>query len=157
MKFVRSATLIVCASTLLLADVANMSGTWALNVRRSAWGNTTSPTRVDLVIEHNEPSFKYKGTSQTPNESAPSTFEFSGAIDDKEYTVKENRGQRKVRFKRTSDNAIEGVYFGPDGKTAEHTTMRLLRDGKTLVRQVRMKLPDGTDASWTEVYEKQQQ
>jgi hypothetical protein len=155
MKLLRSATLIVCASTLLLADVVDMSGTWVLNVRRSEWGKKTSPTRVDLVIEHNEPSFKYKGTAQTPDESAPSTFEFSGAIDEKEYAVKENRGQRKARFKRTSNNAIEGVYFGPDGKTAEHTTMRLLRDGKTLIRQVRMKLPDGTDTTWTEVYEKQ--
>ena len=156
MRLLRSVALILGASAIVYADVANMSGNWALNVKRSDWGKRSAPSRVDLVIEHNEPSFKYRGTTQSTDERGPSTFEFNGAIDDKQYPVKEDKSERKARFKRTSDNAIEGVYFGPDGKPAERTTMRLLRDGKTLVMQVRLKLPDGTENSWTEVYEKQQ-
>jgi hypothetical protein len=132
-----------------------MSGTWALNVKRSNWGDKPSPVRVDIVIEHREPAFKYSGSSQAPDERDASTFEFNGAIDDKEYPVIENgKSTRKAKFKRTADNTVEAVYFGPDGKQAESTRTTLSRDGKTLVRQVRIKLPDGRISSWSEVYEK---
>jgi hypothetical protein len=147
--------LLVLACTTLSADVANMSGNWALNVKRSTWRDKPSPVRVDLVIQHNEPAFKYSGTAQAPDERDASTFEFSGAIDEKEYPVKENgNASRKARFKRTADNTVEGVYIGPDGKTAESTRTTLSRDGKTLVRRVQVKLPDGRVSTWTEVYEK---
>jgi hypothetical protein len=143
------------AAVCLNAEVANMSGAWALNVKRSTWGDKPSPTRVDLTIQHNEPSFKYSGTAQPPDERAASTFEFSGAIDEKEYTVTENgKAARKVRYKRTGDNTIEGVFMGTDGTSAEMTRTTLARDGKTLVRNVRIKLPDGRVSTWTEVYEK---
>lgn len=154
MRPLRALAVIVCTSGFLFADVANMSGKWTLNTKRSEWGNKPSPARVDLVIEHNEPAFKYSGSSQAPDERGPAAFEFSGAIDEKEYPVKEDGGQRKARFKRTSDNTVEGVYIGPDGKTQETTRTIVQRDGKTLVRQVRIKLPDGRVSSWTEVYEK---
>jgi hypothetical protein len=132
-----------------------MSGNWALNVKRSNWGDKPSPVRVDIVINHNEPAFKYSGSSQAPDERDASTFEFSGAIDDKEYPVTENgKTARKAKFKRTARNTVEAVYFGPDGKQAETTRTTLSRDGKTLVRQVRVKLPDGRVSRWTEVYEK---
>jgi hypothetical protein len=151
----RALTLVALACTCLYADVANMSGTWALNVKRSTWGDKPSPVRVDITIEHNEPAFKYSGSSQAPDERAASTFEFNGAVDDKEYPVSENgKATRKARFKRTADNAVEAVYFDPDGKQAETARMSLSRDGKTLVRQVRVKLPDGRLSTWSEVYEK---
>jgi hypothetical protein len=154
MRPLRLVALIALGSTFLFAEVANMSGVWALNVKRSEWGNKPSPVRVDLVIEHNEPVFKYSGSSQAPDERGPVKFEFSGAIDDKEYPVKEDTAERKARFKRTADNTVEGVYIGPDGKPQETTRTTVLRDGKTMIRQVRIKLPDGRISSWTEVYEK---
>jgi hypothetical protein len=146
--------MLVSTTLLAMADVANMSGTWTLNVKRSEWGNKPSPTRVDLVIEHSEPAFKYSGTAQAPDERGPSSFQFSGAIDQKEYPVKEDNSSRKARFKRTSDSTIEGVYIGPDGKTQETTKITLSRDGKTMVREVSIKLPDGRTSSWKEVYER---
>ena len=147
--------LAVLLGTAVNADVGNMSGNWALNVKRSTWGDKPSPVRVDLVIEHSEPSFKYSGSAQAPDERGASTFEFAGAIDEKEYPVKENgTAARKARFKRTADNAIEGVYIGGDGKPAESTRTTLSRDGKTLIRRVQIKLPDGRTSQWTEVYEK---
>jgi hypothetical protein len=147
--------LLAIACTCLYADVANMSGTWALNVKRSNWGDKPSPVRVDIVVEHHEPALKYSGSSQAPDERDASTFEFNGAIDDKAYSVTENgKASRKAKFKRTGDNTVEAVYFGPDGKQAETTRTTLWGDGKTLIRQVRIKLPDGRLSTWTEVYEK---
>jgi hypothetical protein len=154
MGVLRALALFLCTWALVYAEVANMSGIWALNVKRSDWGNKPAPTRVDLVIEHNEPSFKYSGTAQAPDERGPSKFEFSGAIENKEYSVKEDTGERKARFRRTSDSSVEGIYVGGDGKVQETTTTKILPDGKTLVRQVRIKLPDGRVSSWSEVYEK---
>jgi hypothetical protein len=138
----------------MLAEVANMSGTWVLNVKRSQWGNKPSPTRVDLVIEHNEPALKYSGTTQAPDERGATSFSFTGAIDQKEYVVKEDTGERRVRFRRTSDNTVEGVYIGPDGKTQETTKTTISRDARTLIRHVTVKLPDSRTSRWTEVYEK---
>jgi hypothetical protein len=155
MRLLRSLILLTCTAALLYAEVANMSGTWALNVKRSDWGKKPSPTRVDLVIEHNEPAFKYHGTSQAPDERGPSTFDFNGRIDEKDYPVKEDTGERKARFKRLSDTTVEGVYTGPGGKTQEVTKTIVSRDGKTLERQVRIKLADGTVSRWSEIYEKQ--
>ncbi len=151
----RLLSLVALACSCLYAEVANMSGTWALNVKRSTWGDKPSPVRVDIKVEHNEPAFKYFGSSQAPDERDAATFEFSGAIDDKAYPVTENgKTARKARFKRSADNTVEAVYFGPHGKEAEKTRMTLARDGKTLVRQVRVKLPDGRVNTWREVYEK---
>src|SRR4029450_8737000 len=109
--------LLVLVCTCLYGNVANMSGTWALNVKRSTWGDKLSPVRGDIVVEHNEPALKYSVSSQAPDERDASTFEFNGAIDDKTYTVTENgKATRKAKFKRTADNTVEAVYFGPDGK-----------------------------------------
>jgi hypothetical protein len=155
MRLLRSLTLLACTAAFVHAEVASMTGTWALNVKRSDWGKKPSPARVDLVIEHNEPAFKYRGTSQPPDERGPSTFEFTGKIDSKEYPVKEGATERKARFKRLSDHVVEGVYLGPDGKTAEVTKTTVSRDGKTLEREVRIELPDGTTSRWKEIYEKQ--
>jgi hypothetical protein len=154
MRLVPSLLLLLCTSGFAYGDVANMSGIWTLNVKRSDWGKKPPPTRVDLVIEHNEPSFRYSGTAQPPDERGPSKFEFTGAIDNKEYIVTEDTGKRKARFRRTSDNSVEGVYLDMDGKVQETTTTTVLRDGKTMVRQVRIKLPDGRMSTWSEVYEK---
>ena len=51
-----------------LAEVANMSGTWALNAGRSSYGDNPRPSNVLLTIQHNEPSLKYSGTVNHPNE-----------------------------------------------------------------------------------------
>jgi hypothetical protein len=156
MSLLQALAVIVSSATFLWADAANMSGTWSLNVKRSTWGDKPSPTRVDLVIEHNEPAFKYSGTTQAPDERGPTKFEFAGAIDGKDYAVKEDGSTgRKARFRRISGNVIEGIYTGPDGKTAETTKLTLARDSKTLSRETRIKLPDGRESKWTEVYEKE--
>jgi len=147
--------LALCASGLLFAGVANMSGTWKLNVKRSEWGNKPAPDHVFITIEHNDPSLKYSGSVQAPGESNESKFEFNGAIDGKEYTLKDDEGTHRVRMTRKSDNSIETVMIGPDGETQGTSTTTLAADGKTMFRKVRAKLANGQTSEWTEVYEKQ--
>lgn len=140
---------------MLDAEVANMSGKWKLNVKRSEWGKKTAPDTVVLTIVHHDPHFKYSGEAQAP-EDAPSKFAFDGAIDGKEYTMKDAEGDRRIRFTRKSDNVVESTQWRHDGKEDQHVTMLLSADGRTLTRRIRTKSPDGQTVEWTEVYEKQQ-
>lgn len=155
MNPLRHILLTLSASVILLADAYNMSGTWALNVKRSTWGQKPAPVRVDLTIQHNEPSLKYSGSVQPAGEQTPSKFSFDGAIDGKEYTVKDDTGSYKVRLTRKSDSVVEAVTIGHDGKTHETSTVTMQRDGKTMIRKLKAKLPDGRTSEWTEIYEKQ--
>ncbi|HYP14443.1 MAG TPA: hypothetical protein VEQ63_11015 [Bryobacteraceae bacterium] len=151
----RLAALILCSSVLLLADVANMSGTWKLNSKRSEWGKKQAPDNVVITIEHKEPSFKYSGSAQ-PYQSAPSKFSFEGSIDGKDYTAKDDEGDRRVRFSRKSDSVVESIQWSHDGKEEQTTTTTISPDGKTLTRKLRTRSPAGEMITWTEVYEKQQ-
>src|SRR4051812_36352316 len=107
----------------LLADVANMSGTWVLSDSRSRFGNNPHPSEVFLTIEHNEPKLKYQGTVNRPQEGAITDFRFDGAIDGKEYTVKEESGERKTTFRRLNDRSVESVTELDQGEVRSRITM----------------------------------
>ena len=154
MVLTRIVTVTVLASVSLFA-AADMSGTWKLNVKRSEWGDKPAPDHVFLTIEHRDPSLKYSGAVQRPGEAARSLFKFEGAIDGKEYPLKDDEGNRHIRFTRKSDNTIESVMKSPNGNTEETAETTVLRDGKTMVRKIRAKMQGGRYSRWTEVYEKQ--
>jgi hypothetical protein len=137
----------------LPAEVADMSGHWVLNVKRSKWGKKPPPQAVEIDIEHKEPSLKYKGSVTNRPEDAPATFTFDGAIDGKEYTVKEGMTESKVSIRRARDSTTASTLRSTDGKIQETTQTKILRDGKTMVREIRHKGPDGT-RNWTEIYER---
>ncbi|MEJ7606275.1 MAG: hypothetical protein WKF37_08400, partial [Bryobacteraceae bacterium] len=112
----RTIALLICTSLLLLAaDVADMSGTWVVNTQRSKWGKRPAPKNVDLVIEHRDPSFHYKGTIHDSQDMAPTQFEFTGSIDGKEYSVKEGSVERKIKFTRKGPRAVETVSYLQNG------------------------------------------
>jgi len=138
----------------LPADVANMSGVWKLNVKKSKYDKDAAPLNVEIRIEHNEPAFKYSGTVQRNQESSPDTFEFQGAIDEKIYPVKENhKSGRTIKFARKSPASIES--WSSDDTMEEHAITTLSADGKTLTRRMHVKQKDGKTRDWTEVYDKQ--
>ena len=137
-----------------LAEVANMSGTWALNVDRSRFGNNPHPSNVALTIQHNEPSFKYSGTVNHPDEGHMIDFNFDGAIDGKEYTVKEDRGDRKTTFRRVNDRVVESRSKWSDGELTSRITIS--SDGRTLERRMEFRDREGKKRDWTEIYEKKQ-
>ena len=136
------------------AEVADMSGTWQLNVKRSKWGKRASPESVVLQIDHKEPKLKYTG-KVTDAQGGVSTFSFDGAIDGKEYPVKEGDTERKITIKRLSPYTTTAEYKSADGKVNEVTTNTTSRDGKTLVRRVTRTDAEGK-TTWTEAYDKQQ-
>src|SRR6266436_1385416 len=72
------------SASLLAADVANMSGTWILEVQKSKWNSKPPPQSVRITIEHNEPKLKYEGTITDAND-VTKKFSFDGAIDGKDY------------------------------------------------------------------------
>ena len=112
MKETRRALLVLIAAALALpaADPYNLSGTWMLDVNKSKWNAKARPNKVVLQIEHSEPKLKYTGTV-TDAKDAESTFSFDGAIDKKQYPLKESDGQRNITFSRLS--ATTAAQPGP--------------------------------------------
>lgn len=136
------------------ADIANMSGVWKLNVKKSKYEKNAAPLNVELRIEHNEPALKYAGTVQRNQESSPDTFEFEGAIDEKIYPVKENNKQgRTIKFARQSPRTVES--WSSDNTMEEHALTTVSSNGRTLTRKMHVKQKDGKRRGWTEVYDKQ--
>jgi hypothetical protein len=153
--FTRTSLILLACSFLMAAEVADMSGTWSLNTKRSRWGKMPQPSNIELRIEHKEPAFTYSGTINRPDEAASTSFEFHGAIDGKEYDVKEdNKVQRKIAFERKNDRTITSKSHFPDGRGVETSVMTLSRDGRTLSREMEFKPKGASSQKWTEIYEK---
>lgn len=131
-----------------------MGGNWVLNEQRSRFGDNPRPGNVFLTIEHNEPKLKYTGTVNQPTEGSIQDFSFDGAIDGKEYTIKQDGGDRKVVFKRINDRTVESVQSLNGGQLRSGMTMS--SDRKTLERTMNFKDRDGKNRTWTEIYEKKQ-
>lgn len=141
------------ANLVAAADVANMSGTWKLNLEKSKF-EKSAPLSVLLKIEHNEPSFKYSGTVQRDQTAQPDTFEYSGAIDEKIHPVTENgKSGRTIKFARKSANTIQS--WSSDATMEEHAETTISADGKTLTRNMHVKQSNGLKRQWVEVYDKQ--
>lgn len=136
------------------ADVANMTGVWKLNIKKSKFQKEAAPLGVELKIEHSEPSLKYWGTVHRNQESSPDTFEFQGTIEDKIYPVKESTATgRTIKFARKSPRTVES--WSSDDTMEEYAVTTIQADGKTLVRRMHVKRKDGKTRDWTEVYDKQ--
>lgn len=144
---------ILCGS-LLSAAVADISGVWKLNLQKSKFDKDAAPLSVQLTIQHREPSLKYSGTVQRSQESSPDTFAFDGAVDKKIYPVTENQKTgRTIKFARKSDRVLES--WSSDDTMEEYAVTEVSADGKTLTRQMRVKLKNGKSRAWTEVYDRQ--
>ena len=137
-----------------LAEVANMSGTWALNLNRSRFGDNPRPSNVVLTIQHNEPALKYSGTVNHPNEGHIIDFSFDGAIDGKPHMVKEDRGERETTFRRVNDRVVESHSKWQDGELRSRITIS--RDGRTLERRMEFRDREGRKREWTEIYDKKE-
>jgi hypothetical protein len=140
-----------------LAQVADMSGTWRLNVEKSIWGKHPKPSGATVTIEHREPSFKYSGdiAMQLGSETADRrSFSFQGAIDGREYPVGGSAGEGKIVIRRDSDNTITSERKGPDGTVLETARTTITPDGKQLIRKMKAVGPEG-DMHWTEFYDRQ--
>jgi hypothetical protein len=138
------------------ADVADMSGAWKLNVKKSKFEKNAAPLNVLLTIQHQEPTLKYSGSVVGSQEGHPDTFEFDGAIDEKIYPVKENaKSGRTIKFKRVNDRTVESWSSDATGME-EYAKTSVQRDGKTMVREMTVKDKNRqTKRSWTEYYDKQ--
>ncbi len=147
--------LMLVAAGLGAADVANLSGTWKLNVAKSSWGKKPKPQSVTLQIEHQEPMLRYSGTavSGTAAEDVH-PFRFDGAIDGKEYPAETLYGPGYTSIKRLNSTTILEETRSKNGQFVETTRNTISSDGREMTRRIGLKTPNG-HSSWTEVYEKQ--
>ena len=135
-------------------EVASLNGVWTLNVKESRWpAGRKAPQNVVITIEHQEPKLKYNGEVTLADDGRTSRFSFDGAIDGREYTATEDGGERKVTFRRESDNTIRSTMTSMDGSRVETATNVVSANGKRLTRRITLKTPDET-LRWTEVYDK---
>jgi hypothetical protein len=136
-----------------MAAAADLSGTWHLNTEKSKWGKRPAPQNVVITIDHKEPSYKYAGRVETPSGNDARDFAFTGTIDGKEYPVTDAYGPGMRSVKRVNDRTIESFYKSNDGKATETARTTVSRDGKTMMRELTLKTPEGT-LNWTEVYDR---
>jgi hypothetical protein len=133
-------------ASLLASDVANMSGTWILDVQKSKWNQKPPPQSVRITIEHNEPKLKYEGTTTDAND-VTKKFAFDGAIDGKDYNG--------ITVSRLTPYTTTSTEKSEDGKYQEVTTTTVTKNGSHLVRRVQATGPDGKQ-TWTELYRREQ-
>ena len=140
------------------AQVADMSGTWQLNVQKSSWGKHPTPTSGTVTIVHHEPSFQYSGkvTVDTGTETSPgsNTFTFQGAVDGKQYPVSGSAPGAKMSIRRIDERTIASELRAQNGGVVETAKTTISADGKRLTRDVKAAGPNG-EVSWTEVYDRQ--
>jgi hypothetical protein len=142
-------TISAVSLTVAGADVANLSGTWHLNVERSSWGRKRKPQSVAVTVEHNEPALKYFGTVTDDIEGGGRPFKLEATVDGKEYPYREG----KISIRRIDSHTTVSAYRSDDGTIVENARTTLSKDGRTLTRQIEAKGPDAT-MKWTEVYER---
>jgi hypothetical protein len=154
-KKVKTALLALIAFPLaaVAVDVANLTGTWLLNVDKSTWGKARRPHSVVIQVEHNEPHLTYHGTVVDVTGENTRGFGFDGAIDGNEYPMTRSFGAGRIVITRTDARTFTSVFKTNDGLYTEATTTTISEDGKVLVRKIRVLAPDGK-TQWTEVYEK---
>jgi hypothetical protein len=133
----------------LRAADPSLSGKWFLNVEKSTWGKKQKPHSVVVTIEHSEPTLKYSGVVTADTDGGGRPFEFSGAIDGKEYPYRDG----KIVIRRIDSHTTTSSYTSTDGTVTETARTTLSRDGKTLTRVIEGKGPEGR-LRWTEVYER---
>lgn len=155
----RTLALALFTFSLVAAEVANMSGTWRLNVAKSKWGNHPKPASIEVTIQHHEPEFQYQGNVVAPNGVSGNagenglTFAFQGAIDGKDYPVTGTLGAGMMNIRRVSPNTVISEYKSSDGRLTETAKTTVSSDGKTLTQDMEEKGPKGT-VHWTEVYDR---
>jgi hypothetical protein len=135
------------------AEVADISGTWKLNVEKSDFGKRPKPKSATLKLEHKEPSIKYTVTG-TAGDGKPMKIDFSGTLDGKDYPVHGSPFAAKSNATRVNNSTTKGVSTSSDGKTVETYTVTISKDGKTLTRKATVKGPDG-EFTTLAIYDKQ--
>lgn len=141
-------------ASIAFAEVANMSGRWVLNLDKSQWGKKPRPQGIEITVDHKDPALKYSGIINPGTEASTSKFEFNGAVDGKEYTAGDGSAQQaKVKVWRVDDRTVASELRTPDGSVLQQTTTTVVQDGKTLIRKIKHKGPEGTH-EWAEFYDK---
>jgi hypothetical protein len=147
--------LVLCSLSpaVCMGEVANLTGTWRLNVEKSRWGSMKKPVSVIVEVRHEEPSLEYRGTVMYANEETRD-FVFKGGIDGKRYPMTRSYGSGSIALERTSERTFNSVFETADGRYIESATTSLSSDGKVIRRTLRLKT-GAVEKRWTELYERQ--
>lgn len=146
-------SVLLLAPAVCLAQAADLSGTWKLNVEQSRWGSRPKVVSCLVTIEHREPEVRYYGTVVDASQELRH-FDFSGTVDGKDHPVNTAVGEGTARLTRVGARTIRAELRSNDGRASQVITTTLSRDGKVLTRRLKLKDANGS-ASWTEIYWKQ--
>lgn len=135
-----------------VAQPADLTGSWHLNVGKSRWGSMAKPISVVMTIEHREPRLDYHGVVQYANEDTRE-FTFSGSMDGSAYAMSRSFGDGMITLRRIDAWTFESVFRTTDGRFVETAQTTIARSGRTLTRRLRLQAPDGRK-NWTEHYDR---
>jgi len=133
------------------AQVADMSGTWILNKKKSSWGSNVQ-FDVMMFIEHKDPGLKYTGTVTYADETTRD-FSYEGAIDGKPRPADRAAGSGTMTHSRVGRREFKTEFRTGDGRYVQKVGTVISGNGKTLTRTLRIEMPDGA-RRWTEVYDR---
>ena len=134
------------------AQVADMTGTWILNKKRSSWGSSVRPFGVIMHIEHREPRLKYDGTITYADEDSRE-FAYDGAIDGQPRAADRPAGSGTMTHQRVGPREFKTEFRTTGGQFVQTVNTVISRDGKTLTRSLRIETKEGV-RRWTEVYDR---
>ena len=153
--FVSLVVLLFASSAIFAADTPhqNASGKWKLNLQKSDFGNTPAPKSADLTVAEtgDKLTWSYSGTTA---EGKSEQLTFDGLINGKEFPVQGEAQPTTVAYTR-DDGTTHAIWRA--GNQSWQSIITMSPDGKTLtVKNVGNAGPSGENATWTEVWEKQQ-
>jgi len=149
----RCLAILLMAAGASMAQVANLTGTWVLNVEKSGWGKLRPPLMITVTIDHQEPNLAYSGRLVSAEGEEAREFEFRGAIDGREYPLVRSFAEGKVVLRRVDARTLSSEFKSHDGLWTEFTRTSVSGDGRLMRRSVRREGPSGR-LEWMEVYER---
>lgn len=146
-------TLVLLTCTLVVAQAADLTGTWKLNTTKSKYVGMPGPKEQSVTYTAKGTGFEYMATG-TSGTGQPIHAMFT--------YVKDGEEAKTTGFPNWDAVVIKGgaaakatAQYKRDGKAVGASTRTLSNDGKTMTIAGKVTMPDGKPASFTAVYDKQ--
>jgi hypothetical protein len=127
----------------------DLTGTWKLSVDKSDYGGQPPMKSIEATVERSDTVFKYSVKGVNPEgESFEDAEEL--IVDGKPHEAQQG-GTYTMKWE---GNSLVEENSSSDGSYEQHTRITPSNDGKSLVREVQRRGPNG-EGKTREVYEKQ--
>jgi len=148
---IKSLILLLCTFGLLAG--ADLTGTWKLDTTKSKYEGMPMPKEQTVTITANGKGYDYMAMGTSSTGEAIHTM-YTYVKDGEQIKTTGFPNWEALVIKHGMENKTE-IEFLRGGKSVGKGTRELAKDGKMYTVSGKVKLPDGKEASFKGVYEKQ--